>query len=691
MAQSKARINGNELDAAWIKEECYKQNEKLSQHIEDSPTQHYLLVLGDYLKRGLKAKLEALGVQILQHNGDNIYLCFCKDKERLQDIYDQESVHGVIPCPSELKIESSLQLSGDEGIDTRQVQIFLRSEIDMPAEKVSEEISTVTSIPTQSMSIEDNQSVIRMEIKQIDLMQIASFESVAAIREVVDLDYNIYTARETIGVNKLPNNTQYEGDDQTITVADFGFDKGSLQDVHPAFGTRVSKLVAVNREGQTNDRNGHGTHVCGTILGNGQCREGNIRGTAPNSKLVVQSIDDEQGQIIANMNTFLQQSYFTHASRVHNNSWSPRWRSAVTNSDGKKGIQPGQKPYNSQSKDIDQFIYEHPDMCVCFAAGNFGMEPLQSGNTSWPGHIGGVAASKNVNTVGSCQNRTSSYNELGTQYSPRGNVRWTLSSISPFSSHGPTLEYRSKPDVVAPGGMVLYAASRDPKALGKEGYTDYGPAELPLWRYLSGTSMATGQVAGCVAVLRQILITACKKANPTAALIKAMLINGATLLEGNVPRSQQGFGRVSLADSIIIPGRDTSTNREFVEGEVYDEDDSDVYTVVIPLSKYLPSEDASKLTLKATMVYSDRGGEALQHILNLCVTIGVDDRFGNSTEHDYLLRDDINNTEQVIWSGLKKETRATIRVILQNALLGNGPKPLKQSFALVWSVIGETG
>ncbi|XRM48125.1 hypothetical protein ABZX51_011065 [Aspergillus tubingensis] len=230
MAQSKARINGNELDAAWIKEECYKQNEKLSQHIEDSPTQHYLLVLGDYLKRGLKAKLEALGVQILQHNGDNIYLCFCKDKERLQDIYDQEGVHGVIPCPSELKIESSLQLSGDEGIDTRQVQIFLRSEIDMPAEKVSEEISTVTSIPTQSMSIEDNQSVIRMEIKHNDLMQIASFESVAAIREVVDLDYNIYTARETIGVNKLPNNTQYEGDDQTITVADSGFDKGSLQD-----------------------------------------------------------------------------------------------------------------------------------------------------------------------------------------------------------------------------------------------------------------------------------------------------------------------------------------------------------------------------------------------------------------------------------------------------------------------------
>src|SRR5213075_2564941 len=115
-----------------------------------------------------------------------------------------------------------------------------------------------------------------------------------------------------------------------------------------------------------------------------------------------------------------------------------------------------------------------------------------------------------------------------------------------FSSRGPTKECRIKPDVVAPGTGILSAHSRNapPRPLGS---TD------PDWFIDNGTSMATPLVAGCAAVLRETLV---KNGNPkpTAALIKALLINGAVEIAGQYhpseagpsPNNNSGFGRVNL-------------------------------------------------------------------------------------------------------------------------------------------------
>ena len=80
------------------------------------------------------------------------------------------------------------------------------------------------------------------------------------------------------------NNTALDGKGQIITVADSGFNKGNLRDVHPAFQDRVIELQAISMAstGQTNDPTGHGTHVSGSAVGNGNSPEtGSVTGTAP--------------------------------------------------------------------------------------------------------------------------------------------------------------------------------------------------------------------------------------------------------------------------------------------------------------------------------------------------------------------------------------------------------------------------
>ena len=51
---------------------------------------------------------------------------------------------------------------------------------------------------------------------------------------------------------------------------------------------------------------------------------------------------------------------------------------------------------------------------------------------------------------------------------------------------------------------------------------------------MGGTSMATPLVAGCAAVIREALEVKYQHLNPSAALLKALIINGAVDLVGHI-------------------------------------------------------------------------------------------------------------------------------------------------------------
>ncbi|KAG2444993.1 hypothetical protein HYH02_008863 [Chlamydomonas schloesseri] len=140
-------------------------------------------------------------------------------------------------------------------------------------------------------------------------------------------------------------------------------------------------------------------------------------------------------------------------------------------------------------------------------------------------------------------------------------------TVAFFSSYGPLADGRIKPDVVTPG---LYITS----AKAKGGIT--GGVCSPAQANLSGTSMATPHAAGHTALMRQYLRTgfyptgspgdaAAAPFTPSGMLLKAVLIAGAKSLKGGLamalgipmgppPDAYQGWGRLSLAGSLPLPG-----------------------------------------------------------------------------------------------------------------------------------------
>ncbi|KAK7419950.1 hypothetical protein QQZ08_010653 [Neonectria magnoliae] len=79
---------------------------------------------------------------------------------------------------------------------------------------------------------------------------------------------------------------------------------------------------------------------------------------------------------------------------------------------------------------------------------------------------------------------------------------------------------------------------------------------------MSGTSMATSLVAGCVALMREAVQKKNGKQHRSAALIKALLVNGAinySSPDGPGFDYQQGFGQVGIDKSIAMIENGTLT------------------------------------------------------------------------------------------------------------------------------------
>ena len=97
--------------------------------------------------------------------------------------------------------------------------------------------------------------------------------------------------------------------------------------------------------------------------------------------------------------------------------------------------------------------------------------------------------------------------------------------IADFSSLGPTLDLRLKPDLVAPGEVIRSARHNG-------GYTLF-----------EGTSMSTPHVAGAAALILQ------KHPDWTPEMVKAALLNNALPLDG--PRLwAQGAGRLRVTEAV---------------------------------------------------------------------------------------------------------------------------------------------
>ena len=399
---------------------------------------------------------------------------------------------------------------------------------------------------------------------------------------------NVYDVRNTYGLT---------GSGQIVAVADTGLDTGvDNESMHDDIEGRILALHAWwSEDGDTGpeDNNGHGTHVAGSVLGNGSRSNGQYAGMAPEAQLVFQALQYEgpiseyYGKLLTPvpLTPLFQQAYDDNA-KIHSNSWGSG-----------NDIEFGN--YTSQSQYVDDFMWDNPDMLIIFAAGNKGVNG--NGTVIPPG------TAKNALTVGASENDRPSI----------GSDSDNINEIAYFSSKGPTDDNRIKPDVVAPGTNIWSTKSSQTAGTG-----DY--------LYMNGTSMATPLTAGTAALIRQYYVEN-ESISPSAALLKATLINGAANL--SLPSNDQGWGRVDIEESLFSAPPRTMN--------YYDDislDTSESWNVSYYI--YNISE-----TLKITLVWTDYKGNPavvpqLVNNLDLNVTGPSGSYLGNGG-------DDINNVEQV--------------------------------------------
>ena len=274
-----------------------------------------------------------------------------------------------------------------------------------------------------------------------------------------------------------------DGEGVTICVVDTGIDA-----THPDFAGRVGLTADFSGKGSAVDGNGHGTHVASIAAGTGAAGGGKYAGVAPGATIMAAKAlaDNGSGRM---------------SSVMAGLEWAAQNGADVLNlSLGSRGASDGSDALSTMCNAVVDL-----GKIMVVAAGNGG--PRQR-------TIGSPGAAEKVITVGASTDQD---------------------SVARFSSRGPTVDGRAKPDVVAPGSKIVAA-----RAAG----TSVGQVVDEHYTTATGTSMACPHVAG----LSALMLKADSGLEP--AEIKKMLM--ATSVDINISESGptqedryiQGDGRV---------------------------------------------------------------------------------------------------------------------------------------------------
>jgi hypothetical protein len=512
------------------------------------PDYHIVQFVGPVKDKWLK-DIAAMGGEVVQYVPNQAFFVYA-DAKAMEKIANHPKVRWTGDFQPVYKVHPDM-LSAFDGRPTKDknsiyalnnssgvfdIAIFSRARVD----SISAEIQGQGGIVRNALILPNNYfNVIRAELSEDLITRIARLKDVIAIDPYViptkedekasQIIAGNFTSPTTVNAPGYNPQTQFgvNGSNVTVAVVDDGVG------IPGNGGFYISSTNAVNAplRGAPAGADGHG-HLQATI----------IAGSTPFAPDANDAAGYNMGLGVAPSShivnvPFLRTGYGGDNPDVFNDIVTTAGPNAIVASVSNHSYGSGTNgnAYDSLAAQHDGFARDSSSassidpLTIVFSAGNQG-----TGGLTRP------KVAKNVISVAASENVRPGFPSAGGSTGAADN----LEQLVDFSSRGPAADGRVKPDITAPGDAITGGQSGPDTLFGNIG-TNH--------RISSGTSHAAPLVAGAAALFTQFWKNSTQGAgqNPSPALVKAALINGAVDMTGTGataarPNGSEGWGRITM-------------------------------------------------------------------------------------------------------------------------------------------------
>jgi subtilisin family serine protease len=460
------------------------------------------------------SELEALRIELLRYQPENCYLCRAS-LDAFRQAREQPFVLRVTPLSDVLK--PAPETTSEERSDVWIVATATREE----ADGVVAQLGAMEGVEVHPAEVEAISIHLRIPatVTPEGLSRVLGHPQVLAAEprvgavpedEVAGLILaGRYDAGGVPGGSYLGwlEDHGLNGQGVTIGIVDNGVDED-----HPAFTGRITAL-------DSGKKKWHGTFVAGHAAGRYLVRkdeQGFVYGlgTAPAAELLVQDSSRTPAALCAE--TVRETGPSGVAGTIQNNSWGMGLQDPMDYGSLEAA-------YDAMVRNADPDGPEPRPLTICFSSGNAGASGLTR-----------PKAAKNIIVTGNSENYRP---RVGYDESDDIDQVYTGSHASSWGNCG---DRRVRPDVVAPGEWTA-SANYDSRS-GQREYID----DQLTWG--GGSSGASPKTAGACALLTQWWRRHNAGADPSPAMLRALIVNAAvdTGHGGPAPNPRQGWGRLNL-------------------------------------------------------------------------------------------------------------------------------------------------